>query len=383
MSAQELPTSILRATTILHIVFLPIAAGLLAFLVYLYFVHPRRPREAVDPFVAAPRSHDPRPRSLLPLLIAAAFTGMLSHVLNALYISQSLPRSANLDLHIPSLAFTPWLILMTSATIIQHLPVALLVAAIFIVLRERYHALLRRVNDKGDWVPGPFLGWVGKESASMVVTYMLFLFPIASRVAISLGLALDDSPYFPSTTTTPDFSSWDRMVKLAIIFDNCRVIFLAIAVFDIGISSYSLYKEGGFWGISDRVRLISVRSKVKQLTPFFQITAAHLHLVAPLLTAQAVQAIVSASLVTATDPAMSTLSTLDLASTSIVSATTYPVIALLTFLFYTPHRWDLQITPDSTVIRLGPLRLSEGGSDTLVSREYLETPKSVVLRQTI
>jgi len=259
MSAQELPISILRATTTVHIVFFPIAAGLLAYLIYLYLAHPRR---VVDPSVAAPRWHDPRPRSLLPLLIAAAFTGVLSHVLNALYISQSLPRSSNLGLYIPSLTFTPWLVLMTSATIMQHLPVALLVTAILIVLHERYHALLRRVNEKGDWVPGPFLGWVGKEGASMTITYMLFLFPIGSRVALSLGLTLNDSPYFlPAGTAmeTADFSSWDRMLNLALILENCRVGFLGIAVFDIVVSSYFLYKEGGFWGVSDTVRVISVR----------------------------------------------------------------------------------------------------------------------------
>jgi hypothetical protein len=270
MSAHEPPSSILQATTIVHIVFLPIATALLAFLVYLYLACPRR---AADHSVAAPRWHDPRPRSLLPLLITTAFTGMLSHVLNALYISQSLPRSSNLNLHISSLSFTSWLILMTSATIMQHLPVALLIVAILLVLRERYHALLHRVNEKGDWVPGPFLGWVGKEGASMMVTYLLFLFPIASRLALSLGLTLNDSPYFlpaGATMETTDLSSWDRMLKLALIFENCRAGFLGIAVFDIVVSSYYLYKEGAFWGVSDSVRVISVGSHVKQLIPFIR-----------------------------------------------------------------------------------------------------------------
>lgn len=238
-----------------HIVFLPIAAGLLAFLVYLYLAYPRR---AADSSVAAPRWHDPRPRSLLPLLIAAAFTGMLSHVLNALYISQRLPRTSNPDLHIPSLTFTPWLVLMTSATIMQAFPVALLVVAILVVLRERYHTLLRRVNEKGEWVPGPFLGWVGKENASMMVTYLLFLLPIASRVTLALGLTLKGSPMSQPTSVTleiEDSSSWDRMLDLHLIFENCRAGFLGIAVFDIVASSYCLYKEGGFWGVSDNVRL--------------------------------------------------------------------------------------------------------------------------------
>src|SRR5258706_192389 len=269
MSAHEPPTSTLQATTIVHIVFLPIAAGLLAFLVYLYLAYPRR---AADASVAAPRWHDPRPRSLLPLLIAAAFTGMLSHVLNALYISQSLPRTSNLDLHIPSLTFTPWLVLMTSATMMQHFPVALLVAAILIVLRERYHALQRRVNEKGDWVPGPFLGWVGKEGASMMVTYLLFLLPIASRLTLSLGLTLDGSPLSPSTGVTVQTadSSWDRMLNLYLIFENCRTGFLGIAVFDIVASSYCLYREGGFWGVSDNVRLFRSRWTSNKLTPFIR-----------------------------------------------------------------------------------------------------------------
>jgi len=253
-----------------HFVFLPIAAALLAFLVFLYLASPRR---AADHSVAAPRWHDPRPRSLLPLLIAAAFTGVLSHVLNALYISQSLPRSSNVNLHISSLTFTPWLVLMTSATIMQHLPVALLVVAILIVLRERYHALLHRVNEKGDWVPGPFLGWVGKEGASMMVTYLLFLFIVASRLALSLGLTLNDSPYFlpaGATIETTDFTSWDRMLKLALFFDNCRAGFFGIAVFDIVASSYCLCKEGGWWGVSDNVRVISAGLNVNQLIPFIR-----------------------------------------------------------------------------------------------------------------
>jgi len=93
----------------------------------------------------------------------------------------------------------------------------------------------------------------------MMVVYMLFLFPIASRLALSLGLTLNDSPYFlPAGTTveTADLSSWDRMLKLALIFENCRVVFLGIAVFDIVVSSYCLYKEGSFWGVSDTVRVI-------------------------------------------------------------------------------------------------------------------------------
>ena len=270
MSAHELPTSVVQATTMVHIVSLPIAAGLLAFLVYVYLAYPRR---VADLSIAAPRWHDPRPRSLLPLLIAAAFTGMLSHVLNALYISQSLPQSTNANLHISSLTFTPWLVLMASATIIQHFPVALLVAAILIVLRERYHALLRRVNEKGDWVPGPFLGWVGKEGASMMITYLLFLFPIASRVALSLGLTLNDSPHFlpeGASMETTDVSSWGHMLNLALIFENCRAGFLGIAVFDIVVSSYCLYKEGGFWGVSDTVRVISVGLNDKELIPFIR-----------------------------------------------------------------------------------------------------------------
>lgn len=261
MSAHEPPTSTLQATTIVHIVFLPIAAVLLAFLVYLYLAYPRR---AAGASVAAPRWHDPRPRSLLPLLIAAAFTGMLSHVLNALYISQSLPRTSNLDLHIPSLTFTPWLVLMTSATMMQHFPVALLVAAILIVLRERYHALLHRVNEKGDWVPGPFLGWVGKQGASMLITYLLFLLPIASRLTLSLGLTLNDSPLNLPTGVIADSSSWDHMLNLFLIFENCRTGFLGIAVFDIVASSYCLYKEGGFWGVSDNVRLFRSSRSFKQ-----------------------------------------------------------------------------------------------------------------------
>lgn len=84
-----------------------------------------------------------------------------------------------------------------------------------------------------------------------------------------------------------------------------------------------------------------------------------------------------------TGPDISTVSTLDLASTSVASVTTYLIMALLTFLFCTPHRWDLKITPDSTVIRLGPLRLSEGDNNTLVEGEYLDTPKSVTFRNTI
>ena len=261
MSAQGLPASTIQAATITHFVFLPIAAGLLAFLTYLYLAHPRR---VGGRSVAAPGWHDPRPRSLLPLLIAAAFTGTLSHVLNALYISQSLPLSSDLDLHISSLTFTSWLVLMTSATIMQHLPVALLVVAVLMVLRGRYHALLHRVNEKGDWVPGPFLGWVGKEGASMTITYMLFLFPIGSRVVLSIGLTLSDSPFFlpvGATIETGDFSSWDRMLKLALVLENCRIGFLGIAVFDIVVSSYYLYKEGSFWGVSDSVRTLSVESK--------------------------------------------------------------------------------------------------------------------------
>lgn len=93
-----------------------------------------------------------------------------------------------------------------------------------------------------------------------MITYMLFLLPIASRLALSLGLTLNESPYFSpvgTTTETTDFSSWDRMLNLALIFENCRVLFLGIAVFDIAVSSYCLYKEGGFWGVSDPVRCIS------------------------------------------------------------------------------------------------------------------------------
>ena len=103
----------------------------------------------------------------------------------------------------------------------------------------------------------------------MTVTYMLFLFPIGSRLALSLGLTLNDSPFFlPAGTTidTADFSSWDRMLKLALVLENCRVGFLGIAVFDIVVSSYYLYKEGNFWGVSDTVRTMFDRvenSKVK------------------------------------------------------------------------------------------------------------------------
>jgi hypothetical protein len=188
---------------------------------------------------------------------------MLSHVLNALYVAQSLPQSNHLNLHIPSLGFTPWLVLMTSATILQHLPAPLLIIAVLIVLRERYHALLRRVNEKGDWVPGPFLGWVGKEGASMTIIYMLFLFPIASRLALALGLTLNDSPFFlpadavaVATIGSTHFATWDRMLKIALILDNCRALFLGISVFDVVVSSYCLHKEGGFWAISDPVRVL-------------------------------------------------------------------------------------------------------------------------------
>lgn len=257
--SNAIPSSILAGATTTHFLFLPMAFTLTCSLIYLYFAIPRSSSSQQTRAVIL---FNQRPSGLLPMLAAASFIGVLSHMLNILYISQSVPQasSGGATFHIPHLTFAPWLVLMTTATTLQYIPTALIISAALLVLQARYRSLLRNVQPAvkdSEWVPGPFLGWIGKEGTSMLLSYLLFILPIASKIALSLGLAWYDSPYFMAagiTAEIADFTSWNRMSEISLALDNCRSVVLALAVFDVTVSAYCLLKETQSYGLMDAVR---------------------------------------------------------------------------------------------------------------------------------
>ncbi|KAG8806766.1 hypothetical protein FRC19_007076 [Serendipita sp. 401] len=288
---------------------------------------------------------DPRPRLLYRLLVWTVVSMFLSAVLGVLYFAQRVPIEANgsISLHIPNLTQGGWIAIQFFGRFSQNIPFPFLYITLYHILQSRWYAYVDRSGDytrqlsakDGYAAPLPtFLGWRGKRATSIFIASMLVLLAVISTITLAAGLSVSKHGN-GSLVTEADAS--EGVLKVLGIVDGLHSGLVAIAVLDIGVSSFFLYRR-------------LVESKCRDM-----ITGAMLFIVTPILVPLALVTIVTSSYHTFSSLSAQHLESIDfyelLTSTLVIEI----LVVVLSILYAKPSRWILSCPGGGVSTRLSQL----------------------------